>query len=277
MSKLKFFPLFPSKKQLGSERSLHIEKIVQNYLIPQNMVSKTIKEADLFLVASGDGGMISSIKAYHKYKKPFFGINCGRLGFLMNQVKDEKSLAHEKNDLSLIKLKLMRATFVSVKGEKRSYYAFNDIFCGGNISDFMIFDIQGSLSHFQNIKVKGSGIYISTPQGTTAYALNAAGSRAVIPLDSNTWYIGGIATGPYPCSIFKPQKVTITIESRETAYAYADGKTQGMKNVKKIFVTPTNTEITLAFLKNIDFEARRRALALAVSQGNFTFELDDLL
>ena len=41
--------------------------------------------ADFIIVAGGDGFMLSTIKKYSKFKKPFYGINCGTFGFLMNK------------------------------------------------------------------------------------------------------------------------------------------------------------------------------------------------
>ena len=271
MNKLKFFPLLPNKDKLSNMNAIN------SYLKSNsNSIVNSIEEANIFLVASGDGGMTESVRNYHKYKKPFFGINYGRLGFLMNQFTNDKILPKSTKDINILTLKLMKAVFINKKKEEQSYYVFNDVFCGGSIADFMTFHIKGSLSHFQNITVKGTGVYISTPQGTTAYALNATGSQAVIPLDSDTWYIGGIATGHYPCSIFKPQKVSIKIESRTKVYGYADGSRQVVKDIEKIIVSPTNIEVKLSFLKKTDFEARRRALALAISQGNFDFDIHDL-
>ena len=48
------------------------------------------KKADIFLVAGGDGFMLNTLKKYYKYKKPFYGINCGSFGFLMNK-DDQKA------------------------------------------------------------------------------------------------------------------------------------------------------------------------------------------
>ena len=30
--------------------------------------------------------MLSSLKKYYKYNKPFYGVNCGTFGFLMNNL-----------------------------------------------------------------------------------------------------------------------------------------------------------------------------------------------
>ena len=40
--------------------------------------------SDYFIVAGGDGFMLKTLKRFYKYNKPFFGINCGTYGFLMN-------------------------------------------------------------------------------------------------------------------------------------------------------------------------------------------------
>ena len=45
----------------------------------------TLKKSNIIIVAGGDGFMIRNIKKYYKLKKPFYGINCGSIGFLMNR------------------------------------------------------------------------------------------------------------------------------------------------------------------------------------------------
>ena len=45
----------------------------------------SINKANVIIVGGGDGYMLSILKKYVKFKKPFFGINCGTFGFLMNK------------------------------------------------------------------------------------------------------------------------------------------------------------------------------------------------
>ncbi|MDP2736251.1 MAG: NAD(+)/NADH kinase [bacterium] len=42
--------------------------------------------ADFFVVAGGDGTLLRAISLFRKYNKPFFGINRGTSGFLLNQI-----------------------------------------------------------------------------------------------------------------------------------------------------------------------------------------------
>ena len=45
----------------------------------------SLKKANVIIIAGGDGLMLATIKKYFKYNKPFYGINCGSIGFLMNK------------------------------------------------------------------------------------------------------------------------------------------------------------------------------------------------
>ena len=60
-------------------RAQNLKKTFKNY---KNF---SIKKSDLIIVAGGDGFMLNVLKKFHKAKKPFYGINCGTVGFLMNK------------------------------------------------------------------------------------------------------------------------------------------------------------------------------------------------
>ncbi len=42
------------------------------------------KKSTHIIIGGGDGFMLNSLKKLYKYNKPFYGINCGSYGFLMN-------------------------------------------------------------------------------------------------------------------------------------------------------------------------------------------------
>ena len=42
---------------------------------------------NVIVVLGGDGYMLKTLKKYQKYNKPFYGINRGSFGFLMNKYK----------------------------------------------------------------------------------------------------------------------------------------------------------------------------------------------
>ena len=45
----------------------------------------SINKCHTIVVAGGDGFMLRILKKYYNFKKPFYGINCGTVGFLMNK------------------------------------------------------------------------------------------------------------------------------------------------------------------------------------------------
>ena len=68
------------------------------------------KKSDCIVVAGGDGFMLQSVKKNYKYKKPFYGINCGTYGFLMNKL-------NYKN----LKSKIKRAKKININPIKIKY------------------------------------------------------------------------------------------------------------------------------------------------------------
>ena len=48
------------------------------------------KKSDVIVVIGGDGFMLETLKRYQKYNKPFYGINRGSFGFLMNKFRTKQ-------------------------------------------------------------------------------------------------------------------------------------------------------------------------------------------
>ena len=46
-------------------------------------------QSDVIVVIGGDGFMLKTLKKYQKYNKPFYGMNRGTFGFLMNKFKSK--------------------------------------------------------------------------------------------------------------------------------------------------------------------------------------------
>ena len=45
------------------------------------------RNSDLIVVLGGDGFMLETLKKFRKFNKPFYGMNTGTYGFLMNRLK----------------------------------------------------------------------------------------------------------------------------------------------------------------------------------------------
>ena len=59
-------------------------------IILKNYKNYSPKNAEVIIVSGGDGFMLKTIKKFNKFKKPFYGINCGSIGFLLNKYISKK-------------------------------------------------------------------------------------------------------------------------------------------------------------------------------------------
>jgi NAD+ kinase len=84
-----------------------------------------VKNAEIIVVAGGDGYMLKTIKKYILYKIPFYGINCGSFGFLMNQY-DSKNLERK---IKNAKKTIINPLYISSsnKKHKKNLIAVNEV------------------------------------------------------------------------------------------------------------------------------------------------------
>ncbi|MXZ80586.1 MAG: hypothetical protein F4Z15_04305 [Gammaproteobacteria bacterium] len=135
------------------------------------------KLLDLAIVVGGDGTMLSVARELSGYGVPAVGINLGRLGFLTDIPISgfETALgpilqgAYHIEQRTLLKCRVMRAG-----KEILSSTALNDIVLSkGNMGRLIEFRIHVN-DHYV-AKPRGDGLILSTPTGSTAYALSAGG------------------------------------------------------------------------------------------------------
>ena len=153
------------------------------------------READVIVALGGDGFMLRTLHQYLDLGKSFYGLKLGRVGFLMNQFRDNDLLARIKrtHPATLHPLE-MRVT--TSNGEETQALAFNEV---------ALLRQTNQAAHVQvtlNSEVKleelvCDGILVSTPAGSTAYNLSAHGP--ILPLDANVLALT-------PISPFRPRR-----------------------------------------------------------------------
>ena len=81
-----------------NKNSINIKKSIE-----KKIKFYSLKKSNLIIVIGGDGFMLQSLKKLYKQKKPFYGINSGDYGFLMNRFSQKnlelfliKILIHQK-------------------------------------------------------------------------------------------------------------------------------------------------------------------------------------
>ena len=80
-----------------------------------------VKNSEYIVVAGGDGFMLETIKKYVHFNKPFYGINCGSFGFLMNPYTDtnlpkvvSKAKKIDINPLQVVKLNKKKQNIIAI-------------------------------------------------------------------------------------------------------------------------------------------------------------------
>ena len=147
------------------------------------------QQASAAIVVGGDGTMLGIARQLAPYNVPLIGINQGRLGFMTDIPLDgmvvvlTEMLAgrYEVEERTLLAGSIHRATDVDpasdearVEAEVFSALALNDIVVSrGAVSGMveLMVDVDGRFMYSQ----RSDGLIVSTPTGSTAYALSANG------------------------------------------------------------------------------------------------------
>jgi NAD+ kinase len=162
------------------------------------------KKSDCIVVAGGDGFMLNVLKRYSKIKKPFYGINCGTFGFLMNRYVSqniEKKIVKARK-VSINPLELVA---VSKNNKRRKLMAINEVSLFRESRQTASLRLKvGSRTIIK--KLIGDGVLISTPAGSTAYNLSVHGP--ILSLNSGKLAIT-------PISPFRPRRWKGKIVSNE--------------------------------------------------------------
>lgn len=139
---------------------------------------QTIGEnASLVIVVGGDGSMLYAARLMASYNIPLLGVNRGYLGFLTDiqpqqvTVKVSEVLSGEYTQERRF---LLEADIDGENNKERYSDALNDIVLyPGEISRMIEFEVYINDSFVYSLR--GDGLIISTPTGSTAYALSAGG------------------------------------------------------------------------------------------------------
>ena len=73
---------------------------VKTYLTKKIEIT-SLKKSNIVIVLGGDGFMLQTLKKLYKFKKPFYGINSGNYGFLMNKFSIKNFLRKLKTSNSI--------------------------------------------------------------------------------------------------------------------------------------------------------------------------------
>ncbi len=141
-----------------------------------------IDQADVIVVLGGDGTMLNAIHQNMTRGIPFYGINCGSVGFLMNELEKPTADVGVKIRAAVEStINPIRVEYWTEDGENSSTLAINDVSLMRQSSQAAKLRIKIN-NEVKLEELIGDGLIVSTPVGSTAYNRSAGGP--IIPLEA---------------------------------------------------------------------------------------------
>ena len=173
-----------------SKKARYLKKIIL-----KKYKNFSIKKSDVIVVAGGDGFMLKTIKKLYEYNKPFYGVNCGSVGFLLNKFTSQR-IIERINKAKPTMIYPLQIKAISKAKKINSLLAINELSILRQSKQASLIQIKIN----QKILIKkliGDGILLSTPAGSTAYNLSVNGP--ILLLNSKKLAIT-------PISPFRPRR-----------------------------------------------------------------------
>lgn len=132
---------------------------------------------DLAVVVGGDGTMLHVARGLASYALPMIGINLGRLGFLTDLSADRMHEGMDellRGEFTVEERIMLQVQISNGRDNLNESVALNDVTLSkGNTGRMIEFDTHVNSEPLG--RTRGDGVIISTPTGSTAYALSAGG------------------------------------------------------------------------------------------------------
>ncbi len=216
-----------------------------------------IDRAEIVVALGGDGLMLQTLHKMMDRRVPVFGMNCGSVGFLMNDYADDRLVER------LVAAKPTRITPLQMQvtdadGRTHTALALNEVSLFRTTYQAVKVAILVD-GRTQMEELICDGVLLSTPAGSTAYNLSAHGP--ILPIDSPLLALT-------PISPFRPRRwrgailsnaAVVTFRSHETEKrpmsAVADNVE--FKNVTEVVVRENRAhQVTLLFDPGTGLEER---------------------
>lgn len=136
-----------------------------------------IKQTDVVVVVGGDGSLLIAARKVAKYGIPIIGVNLGRLGFLTEvgrQTAFEQLEIILSKPLCISRRMMLRAHLYREGRQILVADVLNDVVVNKAILARIV-EVAVYMGDRYITTYNGDGIIISTPNGSTAYALSAGG------------------------------------------------------------------------------------------------------
>jgi NAD+ kinase len=195
---------------------------------------EAIEEAETIVALGGDGFMLQTLHATDELDLPVYGMNCGTIGFLMNEFSAEGLVGRlAAAEEAVINPLVMRA--VDVAGERHEVLAINEVSllrAGPQAAKLRIL-VDGKVRMDELIC---DGALLCTPAGSTAYNYSAHGP--ILPIGSEVLALTAVAA-------YRPRRwrgailpkravVRFEVQQPEKRPVMAEGDGHSVRNVVSV-------------------------------------------
>jgi len=241
---------------LASEKRDHSVELAD---LRRQLTEVSPQEADVIVTLGGDGFLLRILHQYVHLNKPFYGLNRGTHGFLLNAYSP-KDIAGAIRDAEGKTIHPLRMTATAEDGKVTEAIAFNEVTLVR--TGVQAAKIKISIDDKMHLEqLVGDGVLVSTPMGSTAYNLSAHGP--ILPLNA-----GLLAMTPI-CP-FRPRRwdgallpdasrITFDVDDPDRRPVHAIADFTSVEQVKKLDVAlDRNLSAHLLFAPGFSLDDRIR-------------------
>ena len=216
---------------------------IKSFLI-KKIRTTSLKKSNIIIVVGGDGFMLQTLKRHYKLNKPFYGVNSGNYGFIMNKFSNKNFLKNLETSHS-VRIHPLQMIVKTKNGRVKKSIAINEVSILRQSKQASSISIT---SNKKNIikNLISDGVLVSTPAGSTAYNLSAHGP--ILNLDSNKLTVT-------PISPFRPRrwKGTIVNDKSKIIIKNLDINKRPISAVADNFEVRNVKIVTIEAIKKIAF------------------------
>ncbi|MFN3543571.1 MAG: NAD kinase [Thiobacillus sp.] len=216
---------------------------------PTRTLHDLAAQSDAVVVLGGDGTMLSIARELAPHGAPLIGINQGRLGFLTDiTVEDMFDAVAEILSGQYVAEERILLNGQIRRGGERVFEAtaFNDVVLGKGGSGRLI-DLEIAINSEFVYGQRADGLVVTTPTGTTAYALSAGGpivhptleAVALVPICPHT-------LSARPIVVSSHSRIELHLTYADDARVHFDGQLHfDLKSGDHVWITRASRPVTL--------------------------------
>lgn len=240
-----------AKHLINSDNEVWIEENTSQHINLSGFKIASLEDigskVDLVIVMGGDGTMLSVARSLIDANVPLVGINRGRFGFLTDLRAED--MLHQLDKILLgdytLEPRIMLTAQVIREGRLlHENFALNDVVIK---SALRLIELEVTVDKKFVHKQRADGLIVSTPTGTTAYALSAGGQI----LHPNLQAISLVPICPHtlsnrPIAVHSNSLIEITLMHFDEAHLSFDGQFQVTLEIgDKIIVNRAEQTVSL--------------------------------